>query len=50
MRLLASVFTYILDIINMLVGGGGVSVLSVVFIVLAVPALWKLWPMMKVRE
>ena len=43
-------FTYILDIINMLVGGGGVSVLSVVFIVLAVPALWKLWPMIKVTE
>ena len=42
-------FTYILDIINTLVGGGGVSVLSVVFIVLAVPALWKLWPMIKVR-
>ena len=42
-------FTYILDIINMLVGGGGFSVLSVVFIVLAVPALWKLWPMIKVR-
>ena len=38
-------FTYILDIINKLVGGGGFSVLSVVFIVLAVPALWKLWPM-----
>ena len=43
-------FTYILDIINTLVGDGGVSVLSVVFIVLAVPALWKLWPMIKIRE
>ena len=43
-------FTYILDIINMLVGGGRFSVVYVVFIVLAVPALWKLWPMIKVRE
>ena len=43
-------FTYILDIIHVLVGGGEVSVLSVVFIVLALPALWKLWPMIKVRE
>ena len=43
-------FTYIFDIINVLVGGGEVSILSVVFIVLAVPALWKLWPMIKVRE
>ena len=42
-------FTYILDIINVLVGGGGVSVLSVVFIVLSVPALWRLWPLIKVR-
>ena len=42
--------TYILDIINVLVGGGGVSVLSVVFIVLAVPVLWKLCPMIKIKE
>ena len=42
-------FTYILDIINKLVGGGGFSVFSVIFIVLAAPALWKLWPMIKVR-
>ena len=43
-------FTYILDIINKLVGGGGFHGLSVVFIVLAVPALWKLRLMIKVRE
>jgi hypothetical protein len=43
-------FTYILDIINTLVGGGGFSILSAVFIVLATPALWKLWLMIKVRE
>jgi hypothetical protein len=43
-------FTYMLDIINILVGRGEVSVLTVVLIVLTVPALWKLWPMIKVRK
>ena len=43
-------FTYILDLINVFVGGGGLEVLSLVFIVLSVPVLWKLWPMIKVRE
>ena len=54
-RMLVCVFllvllTYILDIVNVLVGGGKVSVLTVVLIVLSVPALWKLWPMIRVRE
>jgi hypothetical protein len=47
---LLRLFTDVLDIVNTVAGGGGFPVTFLVFVVLAAPCVWVLWPMVKAGE